>query len=88
VIGFTKALALESAHKGVTVNAVSPGYIDTDMVAHVSPDVLTGIKAAIPVGRLGKPEEVARCVAFPASDDQAFITGSVLSINGGQYLAS
>jgi acetoacetyl-CoA reductase len=87
VIGFTKALALEAAGKGVTVNAVAPGYIDTDMVAHVPSNVLDSIKADIPVGRLGRPEEVARCVAFLASEDQGFITGATLAINGGQYMA-
>jgi acetoacetyl-CoA reductase len=86
VIGFTKALALETARKGITVNAVAPGYIDTDMVAHVSAEVLAEIKAQIPVGRLGAPEEVARCVAFLASEEQGFITGSTLTVNGGQYL--
>jgi acetoacetyl-CoA reductase len=87
VIGFTKALALETAKKGVTVNAVAPGYIDTDMVAHVPPEVLESIKAQIPVGRLGQPEEVARCVSFLAAEAQAFITGATLSVNGGQYLS-
>ena len=86
VIGFTKALALETARKGVTVNAVAPGYIDTDMVAHVPQDVLQMIKADIPVGRLGRAEEVARCVAFLASEDQGFITGATLTVNGGQYM--
>jgi acetoacetyl-CoA reductase len=86
VIGFTKALALETARKGITVNAVAPGYIDTDMVAHVPHDVLETIKAGIPVGRLGRAEEVARCVAFLVSEDQGFITGSTLTVNGGQYL--
>ncbi|QUD89901.1 acetoacetyl-CoA reductase [Phenylobacterium montanum] len=86
VIGFTKALALETARKGITVNAVAPGYIDTDMVAHVPAEVLTHIKADIPVGRLGQPEEVARCVAFLAAEGQGFITGATLTINGGQYM--
>jgi len=86
VIGFTKALALETARKGVTVNAVAPGYIDTDMVAHVPHDVLEQIKAGIPVGRLGQPDEVARCVGFLAAEEQAFITGATLTVNGGQYL--
>ena len=86
VIGFTKALALETARKGITVNAVAPGYVDTDMVAHVPQDVLETIKQAIPVGRLGRAEEVARCVAFLASEDQGFVTGSTLTVNGGQYL--
>jgi acetoacetyl-CoA reductase len=87
VIGFTKALALEEARKGVTVNAIAPGYIDTDMVAHVAPEVLETIKAGIPVGRLGRPDEIARCVSFLASDDAGFITGSTLSANGGQFMA-
>jgi acetoacetyl-CoA reductase len=87
VIGFTKALALEAACKGVTVNAVAPGYIETDMVANVRPEVLETIKADIPVGRLGRAEEVARCVSFLASEDQGFITGATLNINGGQYMA-
>ncbi len=87
VIGFTKALALESAAKGVTVNAIAPGYIATDMVAAVPQDALDKIIAQIPVGRLGRPEEIARAVRFLASDDAGFITGSTLSVNGGQYLA-
>ena len=87
VIGFTKALALEAAAKGVTVNAIAPGYIDTDMLAHVPPAVLDAIKADIPVGRLGRPDEVARCVAFLAAEEQGFITGATLSVNGGQYMA-
>jgi acetoacetyl-CoA reductase len=85
IIGFTKALALESARKGVTVNAVAPGYTDTSMVAAVPADVLEAVKASIPVGRLGRPEEIARCVAFLASDNAGFITGSTVAINGGQY---
>jgi acetoacetyl-CoA reductase len=87
VIGFTKALALETAGKGVTVNAVAPGYIDTEMVAQVSPEVLEGIKAEIPVKRLGRPDEVARCVSFLADEAQGFITGATLTINGGQYMS-
>ena len=87
VVGFTKALALESAHKGITVNAVAPGYTATDMVAAVDPKVLESIVAQIPVGRLGKPEEIAHAVAFLVDDMSGFITGSTLSINGGQYLA-
>jgi len=86
VIGFTKALALESAHKGVTVNAIAPGYIETAMVAGMSQDVLAAIKAEIPVGRLGRPEEIARCAAFLAGEDAGFITGATFAINGGQYL--
>ncbi len=88
MIGFTKALALEGAAKGITVNAVAPGYIDTDMVAAVPPPVLEKIVAGIPVGRLGKAEEIARCVTFLADDAGGFITGSVISANGGQYIPS
>jgi acetoacetyl-CoA reductase len=87
VIGFTKALALETTRRGITVNAVAPGYIETDMTAHVPADVLDHIKSDIPVGRLGNPDEVARCVSFLASEDQSFITGATLSVNGGQYMA-
>lgn len=87
VIGFTKALALENARKGITVNAVAPGYIDTAMVAAVPADVLQTIRDAIPVGRLGQPDEVARCVSFLVSEGAAFITGSTLSANGGQYMS-
>jgi len=87
VIGFTKALAQENAKKGITVNCVAPGYINTEMVAAVPEKVLEAIIAQIPVGRLGKPEEIARCVAFLASDDAAFITGATISANGGQFAA-
>jgi len=87
VIGFTKALALETARKGITVNAIAPGYIDTAMVAAVPADVLHAIRDAIPVGRLGQPEEIARCVSFLVSDAAGFITGSTLSANGGQYMS-
>ena len=87
IIGFTKALAQESAKKGITVNCVAPGYINTEMVAAVPEKVLEGIIAQIPVGRLGKPEEIARCVAFLASDDAGFITGATISANGGQFAA-
>ncbi len=87
-IGFTKALAQEGAAKGITVNAVCPGYIGTEMVRAVPQEVLEKrILPLIPVGRLGEPEEIARCVVFLASDDAGFITGSTLSANGGQYLA-
>ena len=88
VIGFSKALALENARKGVTVNCICPGYIDTDMVAAVSEKVMEGIVGAIPVGRLGAAEEVAALVVYLASDSAAFMTGSVLTINGGQYMAN
>ena len=84
--GFTKALAQEGARSGVTVNAIAPGYIDTDMVAAVPEDVLGKIVAKIPVGRLGKADEIARGVLFLIADDAGFITGSTLSINGGQHM--
>jgi acetoacetyl-CoA reductase len=84
--GFTKALAQEGARAGVTVNAIAPGYIDTDMVAAVPQEVLAKIVARIPVGRLGKAEEIARGVAFLVGEDAGFITGSTLSINGGQHM--
>ncbi len=86
IIGFTKALAQETARKGITVNTVAPGYIDTDMVANVPEEALNQIIAQIPVGRLGKPEEIARCVTFLASEDAGFITGSTITANGGQYI--
>ncbi len=84
--GFTKALAQEGAKFNVTVNALAPGYIDTDMVAAVPADVLEKIVAKIPVGRLGQADEIARGVAFLCSDEAAFITGSTLSMNGGQHM--
>jgi acetoacetyl-CoA reductase len=84
--GFTKALAQEGAKFGVTVNALAPGYIDTDMVAAVPDDVLAKIVAKIPVGRLGQASEIARGVAFLCSDEAGFVTGSTLSINGGQHM--
>lgn len=87
LIGFTKALALENAKKGITVNVICPGYIDTDMVAAVPPKVLESIIATIPVGRLGKAEEIAACVSFLASDGAGFITGATLTANGGQFIA-
>jgi acetoacetyl-CoA reductase len=87
-IGFTKALAQEGARVGITVNAVCPGYINTEMVQAVSKDVLEkNILPQIPIGRLGEPEEIARCVVFLASDDAGLITGATLSANGGQYFA-
>lgn len=86
-IGFTKALAQEGAFKGVTVNAICPGYIGTEMVRAVPEEVLKEkILPHIPVGRLGEPEEIARCVVFLASDEAGFITGSTLTANGGQYM--
>lgn len=87
VIGFTKALAQETARKGITVNAIAPGYINTDMVAAVPEKVLESIIAQIPVGRLGHAQEIAHCVAFLASEESAFITGATLTANGGQYIA-
>lgn len=84
--GFTKALAQEGAKFGVTVNAIAPGYIDTDMVAAVPEDVLEKIVAKIPVGRLGHASEIARGVAFLVAEDAGFVTGSTLSINGGQHM--
>jgi len=87
-IGFTKALAQEGARYGITVNAICPGYINTQMMATIPEKVMNEvILPAIPVGRLGEPEEIARCVCFLASDDAGFITGSTLTANGGQYLA-
>jgi acetoacetyl-CoA reductase len=87
-IGFVKALAQEGARAGITVNAICPGYIATDMVKAINPDVVAkSILPLIPVGRLGEPEDIARCVVFLASDDSGFITGATLSANGGQYMA-
>jgi acetoacetyl-CoA reductase len=84
--GFTKALAQEGAARGITVNAVAPGYVDTEMVRAVPADVLEKIIARIPVGRLGKAEDIARTVLFLVADDADFITGSTLSVNGGQHM--
>ncbi|WP_313197747.1 acetoacetyl-CoA reductase [Rhizobium sp.] len=87
-VGFTKALALEGASRNITVNAICPGYTETDMVKAIPQNVLEEkILPNIPVGRLGRPEEIARCVVFLASDDAGFITGSTLTANGGQYMA-
>ncbi|WGD28457.1 acetoacetyl-CoA reductase [Ancylobacter sp. WKF20] len=87
-IGFTKALAQESARKGITVNAICPGYIGTEMVRAIPQDVLDKqILPQVPLGRLGEPEEIARCVLFLVADDAGFITGATLSANGGQYMA-
>ncbi|MEM9198604.1 MAG: acetoacetyl-CoA reductase [Pseudomonadota bacterium] len=86
-LGFTKSLAQEGARAGITVNAVCPGYIATDMVMAVPEKVRESIIAQIPVGRLGEADEIARCVAFLVSDEAGFITGSTISANGGQYLA-
>lgn len=85
-IGFVKALAQEGAKVGVTVNAIAPGYIATEMVRAVPADALEKIVATIPVGRLGEPEDIARCVVFLAADDAGFITGSTLTANGAQYI--
>jgi acetoacetyl-CoA reductase len=84
--GFTKALAQEGARYGITVNAIAPGYVDTEMVRAVPPDVLQKIIARIPVGRLGTPKDIARGVVFLTSDESDFVTGSTLSINGGQHM--
>ncbi len=84
--GFTKALAQEGAKYGVTVNAIAPGYIDTDMVAAVPAEVLAKIVARVPVGRLGQADEIARGVAFLCAEEAGFVTGSTLSINGGQHM--
>jgi acetoacetyl-CoA reductase len=86
IFGFTKALARETASRGITVNAIAPGYIATEMVKAVKEDVMKIILAGIPVGRLGEPEEIARAVLFLADDHASFITGETLSINGGQYM--
>ncbi|WP_133130408.1 acetoacetyl-CoA reductase [Legionella yabuuchiae] len=86
LFGFTKSLAQEVAHKGITVNTISPGYIETPMLASMKEEVLNAIKANIPIGRLGKPEEIASAVAFLASEESGFITGANLDVNGGQYM--
>jgi acetoacetyl-CoA reductase len=86
-IGFTRALAQEGARAGITVNAICPGYIATDMVMAVPEKVREAIIGQIPVGRLGEPEEIARCVVFLASDEAGFITGSTISANGGQFFS-
>ena len=87
MIGFTKALALENARKGVTVNCIAPGYIDTEMVTAVPEEVLKGIIGQIPVGRLGRGDEIADMVAFLSGEHAGYVTGSTLSLNGGQYMA-
>lgn len=87
MIGFTKALAQEGARKGVTVNVICPGYIDTEMVRAVPENVLDSIIATIPVGRLGKAEEIASMCTYLASDEAAFVTGATLTVNGAQYIA-
>jgi acetoacetyl-CoA reductase len=86
IIGFSKALARETAARGITVNCIAPGYIETDMTSAVSPEILKQIIGAIPIGRMGKPEEIARAVLFLAADEAVFITGETLSVNGGQHM--
>lgn len=87
ILGFTKALALESATKGITVNAICPGYIETDMTSSIKQEVLDAIVKQIPAGRMGKPEEIAALVVFLVSEKASFITGATLDANGGQYMA-
>lgn len=87
IIGFTRALALENASKGITVNAIAPGYIDTDMVRAVSDDVLASIVKQVPMGRLGCATEIAQAVSFLVNPKSGFITGTTIPINGGQYMA-
>ncbi|MBO6728788.1 MAG: acetoacetyl-CoA reductase [Maricaulis sp.] len=87
VIGFTKALAQETARKGITINCIAPGYINTEMVAAVPEKVLASIIGGIPVNRLGEADEIAKAVVYLAGDDAGFMTGSVMTINGGQYMA-
>ncbi len=87
IMGFTKALALENAAKGITVNAICPGYIETDMTAAMRPEVLESIIRQIPVARMGQPDEIAALVTFLASEKAAFITGATIAANGGQYMS-
>ena len=86
IIGFSKAVALENANKGITANVIAPGYIATDMVKKIDPKILETIVSQIPVGRLGEPDEIGSLVSYLASDKASFITGATLSINGGQYM--
>ncbi|MEL6789950.1 MAG: acetoacetyl-CoA reductase [Pseudomonadota bacterium] len=88
MIGFTRALAQEGARKGITVNAIAPGYINTEMVGAMDQKVLDSIIGGIPVGRLGEADEIARCVTFLCDDNAGFITGAVMTANGGQYIAA
>ena len=88
MIGFTRALAQEGARKGVTVNAIAPGYIATEMVAAMDQKIIDSIVSGIPVGRLGEAKEIANCVVFLSNEDAGFITGSVMTANGGQYIAA
>lgn len=88
IIGFTRALAQENAAKGITVNVIAPGYVNTDMMKDLREDVLQGIIDTIPVGRLGEPEEIADSVVYLANEKSAFITGATLTVNGAQYIAS
>ena len=87
ILGFTKAIAQEVARKGVTVNAIAPGYVGTDMVMAIKPEVREQIVAQIPMGRLGKPEEIGKLVAYLASEYAGYMTGSTLSINGGLHMS-
>ena len=86
ILGLTKSLAQEGASHGVTVNAIAPGYVETEMVASVSEAVLAKIVARVPIGRLGRPDEIARAVTFLADDDAGYVTGSTISVNGGLYM--
>jgi len=88
VLGFTKSLALESAPKGITVNAICPGYIETDMTAHINQNVLDNIIQQIPAGRMGQPQEIAEMVLYLCCEKASFVNGSTFSINGGQYMAA
>ena len=86
IVGLTKSLALESSKKNITVNAIAPGYVETDMTNQISPEIRKEIEKSIPCGRFGKPEEIARTVVFLASDNAGFITGETISVNGGAYM--
>lgn len=86
VLGFTKALALEGARRGITVNAIAPGYIDTKMLQDIKPEIMEGIVSSIPVGRLGKPSDIADLVSYLVKENTSYITGETISINGGQHI--